>query len=138
VKIFCLVASGWSLYTVTMKKALLIDDSPFITQMFSLRLHDEGIQSLIAGSGEDGIKMAKTELPDVILLDLAMPNMTGWEVLRELKKSEATKDIPVLILTNSKGDSDDIIKAKEKGAADFIMKINYNLDEIIKIVKKYV
>lgn len=121
-----------------MKKALIIDDSPFITQMFSLRLHDEGFQTLIAGNGEDGIKMAKTELPDIILLDLAMPNMTGWDVLRELKRLEATKHIPVLILTNSKGDPDDIAKAKEKGAADFIMKINFNLDEIIKIIKKYV
>ena len=120
-----------------MKKALIIDDSPFITQMFSLRLHDEDFQTLIAGNGEDGIKMAKTELPDIILLDLAMPTMTGWDVLKELKRAEGTKDIPVLILTNSKGDAEDIQKAKEQGAADFIMKINYNLDEIIKIVKKY-
>ncbi|MDD3480746.1 MAG: response regulator [Patescibacteria group bacterium] len=120
-----------------MKKALLIDDSPFMTQMFSLRLHDEGFDTLIAGNGEDGIKMAKTEVPNVILLDLAMPQMTGWEVLKRLKDSDTTKDIPVIILTNSKGNKEDIERAKKAGAAEFLMKIEYNIDEIIKVVNKY-
>lgn len=120
-----------------MKTALLIDDSPFITQMFSLRLHDEGFQTLIAGNGDDGIKMAKTEIPTIILLDLAMPKMTGWDVLKELKKSDITKDIPVIILTNSKGNKEDVEKAKEMGAVDFLMKINFNVDEIVKVVKKH-
>jgi CheY-like chemotaxis protein len=120
-----------------MKRALLIDDSPFVTQMFSLRLHDEGYETLIAGNGEDGLKMAKTEDLNIILLDLAMPNMTGWNVLTELKKSDYTKDVPVLILTNSKGSKEDIERAKKAGAADFVMKIDYNIDEIIKKVNQY-
>jgi CheY-like chemotaxis protein len=120
------------------KKVLIIDDSPFMTQMFSLRLHDEGFESLIAGNGEDGLKIAANENPDIILLDIAMPGMTGWDVLSSLKKNDATKKIPVLILTNSKGNPEDIEKAKALGAAEFLMKIDLKVDDIITIVKKYV
>jgi CheY-like chemotaxis protein len=120
------------------KKVLIIDDSPFMTQMFSLRLHDEGFESLIAGSGEDGLKIATNEIPDVILLDIAMPGMTGWEVLKSLKSDAKTKDIPVLILTNSKGNEDDRERAAKLGAAEYLMKIELKVDDIIKIVNKYV
>lgn len=121
-----------------MKKVLIIDDSPFMTQMFSLRLHDEGFESLIAGNGADGLKIAKNEHPDIILSDIAMPGMTGWDVLESLKSDDETKDIPVLILTNSKGSPDDIDRAKKLGAAEFLMKIDLKVDDIMAIVKKYV
>ncbi len=119
------------------KKVLIIDDSPFMTQMFSLHLHDDGYQTLIAGSGEDGLKIAKNEKPSVILLDIAMPGMTGWDVLKTLKSSDDTKNIPVLILTNSKGNEDDRERAKKLGAVEFLMKIELKIEDIIKIVNKY-
>ena len=121
-----------------MKKVLIIDDSPFMTQMFSLRLHDEGFESLIAGNGEDGLKIAANEQPNVILLDIAMPGMTGWDVLTSLKQNDETKAIPVLILTNSKGNPEDVDRAKEIGAAEFLMKIDLKVDDIMEIVKKHV
>lgn len=120
------------------KKVLIIDDSPFMTQMFSLRLHDEGFESLIAGSGEDGLKIADNEIPSIILLDIAMPGMTGWDVLKALKSDKKTKEIPVLILTNSKGNEDDRERASKLGAAEYLMKIELKVDDIIKIVNKYV
>jgi CheY-like chemotaxis protein len=121
-----------------MKKVLIIDDSPFMTQMFSLRLHDEGFESLIAGNGEDGLKIAANEKPNIVLLDIAMPGMTGWDVLSSLKENEETKDIPVIILTNSKGNPEDVDRAKQIGAVEFLMKIDLKVDDIIDIVKKYV
>jgi len=120
------------------KKVLIIDDSPFMTQMFSLRLHDEGFESLIAGSGEDGLKIAGNEKPTIILLDIAMPGMTGWDVLKSLKSNKETKDIPVLILTNSKGNEEDRERASKLGAAEYLMKIELKVDDIIDIVNKYV
>jgi CheY-like chemotaxis protein len=120
-----------------MKKVLIIDDSPFMTQMFSLRLHDEGYESLIAGNGEDGLKIAANEKPNVILTDLAMPGMTGWDVISKLKSDDETKNIPILVLTNSKGNPEDVQRAKELGAAEFLMKIDLKVDDIIDIVKKY-
>lgn len=120
------------------KKVLIIDDSPFMTQMFSLRLHDEGFESLIAGSGEDGLKIATNEIPNIILLDIAMPGMTGWDVLKSLKKDSKTKNIPVLILTNSKGNEDDRERAQKLGAAEYLMKIELKVDDIIDVVKKHI
>jgi CheY-like chemotaxis protein len=120
-----------------MKKVLIIDDSPFMTQMFSLRLHDEGFETLIAGNGEDGLKIAANELPELILLDIAMPKMTGWEILTRLKKDPLTCDIPVLVLTNSKGNNEDHLRAKKLGAAEFLMKIELKVDDVMKIVKRY-
>jgi CheY-like chemotaxis protein len=108
-----------------------------MTQMFSLRLHDEGFETLIAGSGDDGLKIASNEHPELILLDIAMPGMTGWDVLKELKGNGETKDIPVLILTNSKGNAEDHQRAKELGAAEFLMKIELKVDDIMEVVKKY-
>lgn len=120
-----------------MKKILIIDDSPFMTQMFGMRLQSEGFEALIAGNGEDGIKIAKNEKPAVILLDISMPHISGWEVLETLKNDPETKDIAVLVLTNSKGRDEDIQRAKDLGAAEFLMKIDYKLDDIVKIVRKY-
>lgn len=121
-----------------MKKILIIDDSPFMTQMFGIRLHDEGLETLIAGNGDDGIKIAKNETPNVILLDLAMPGMNGWEVLKKLKNAPETKEIPVLILTNSKGNEADRKRAEKLGAAEFLMKIELKVEDIVKVVKKYI
>lgn len=121
-----------------MKKVLIIDDSPFMTQMFSLRLHEEGFDCLIAGGGEDGLKIAVNEHPDIVLLDIAMPGMTGWEVLKNLKHDPKTKDIPVLILTNSKGNKEDHERALNLGASEFLMKIELKVDDIMGIVKKYI
>jgi DNA-binding response OmpR family regulator len=120
------------------KKILIIDDSPFMTQMFSLRLHDEGFETLIAGGGEDGLKIAVNEVPDIVLLDIAMPGMTGWDVLKSLKKGAKTKNIPVLILTNSKGNKEDMERAANLGAAEYLMKIELKVDDIMEIVKKYI
>jgi DNA-binding response OmpR family regulator len=120
-----------------MKKILIIDDSPFMTQMFSLRLHSEGFEPLIAGDGETGIKMAEINNPSGILLDIAPPGIDGWEVLKRLKSAEVTKNIPTVILTNSKGGSDDVSKAREMGAVDYLMKVGQSVDEIIGTIKKY-
>lgn len=120
-----------------MKKILIIDDSPFMTQMFSLRLHSEGFEPLIAGEGETGLKIASVDTPDVILLDIGLPKIDGWEVLKRIKSDEATKHIPTLILTNSRGTADDYRKAKDLGAAEYLMKVESPVDEIVKVIKKY-
>jgi two-component system alkaline phosphatase synthesis response regulator PhoP len=121
-----------------MKKILIIDDSPFMTQMFSLRLHSEGFEPLIAGDGETGLKIAKIDAPDLILLDIGLPKIDGWEVLKKIKADEQIKHIPTLILTNSRGTSEDYAKAKNLGAAEYLMKIEAPVDEIIKVIKKYI
>lgn len=119
------------------KKILIIDDSPFMTQMFALRLHEEGFETLIAGGGEDGLAIAANEKPDLILSDISMPKVTGWDVLKGLKGNKKTADIPVIILTNSKGNKEERDRAASLGASEYLMKIELKVDDIMKVVKKY-
>jgi len=87
-----------------------------------------------ASDGEEGLNVAKAEKPDLILLDIILPKMNGFDVLQALKGDPVTKAIPVIILTNLEGSSD-IEKALSLGAMTYLVKTNYELDDIIKRVE---
>ena len=103
-----------------MEKILIIDDSKFSQQMLALYLGKE-YEILSASGGMLGVQLAKTHLPELILLDLEMPGMNGFEVLRELKKDVKTRDIPVIMITGA-NQSDAEEKALFLGAVDFVKK----------------
>ena len=118
-----------------MKKILFIEDEPTLQKAINKFLENEGYEIISAIDGELGVKMAKKTLPNLILLDLILPKMNGFEVLKELKKNESTKNIPVIVLTNLEG-SADVEKAISLGAKDYLIKANYELSEISKKIKK--
>lgn len=101
--------------------ALLIDDSPDVHRLLSMRLRSEGIDVVSATSGDDGLRSASTSLPSVILLDIDMPGMDGFEVLRRLKEAEATLNVPVIMLSGLHSPQDKVT-AFDLGAVDFISK----------------
>ena len=107
-----------------MKKILAIDDQPdnLTTIKAVIKLHLPGCQTITALSGADGIKLAREEQPDVILLDLIMPGLDGFEVCRRLKADELTMHIPVVMVTAIKTDSESRIKGLELGADAFLSK----------------
>lgn len=78
---------------------LVIDDQPFFTTMLHNVLEQQGFRVVVANSGPDGLKLAKQHVPDVILLDIEMPGMDGFAVCQQLRKEEAVKQIPIVILT---------------------------------------
>ena len=90
---------------------------------------------LSALDGEAGLKMAQTENPDLILLDLVLPKMHGFEVLEALKADESTKDIPIIVLTNLEA-MGDVEKALELGATTYLVKASYSLEEVVQKIKK--
>ncbi len=100
---------------------LLIDDAPNIHRLLAVKLKDEGIDFLAALSGEEGLQLAESHLPSLILLDITMPDLDGLEVLRRLKNSTATMEIPVIILSASH-DSEIKVTAFELGAMDYVCK----------------
>ncbi len=118
-----------------MTKILFIEDESALQKSFSAVLTQEGYEVLSALDGEIGIRLAKSEKPDLILLDLILPKTNGFEVLVELKKDSTTKDIPVIILTNLER-MKDIEKALESGASTYLVKADYTLDEVIGKVKQ--
>lgn len=119
------------------KKAsiLLIEDEEMIATMYRTKFSMEGQTITTAADGAEGLEKAKTLKPDIILLDIILPKLDGFAVLRELKKDPATKDIPVLLLTNL-GQDDDIRKGKELGADDYFVKSNHTPAEIVAKVRE--
>lgn len=117
-----------------MKKILFIEDESALQRAATQVLSEEGYEMLSALDGEIGIRLAREEKPDLILLDIVLPKKDGFEVLQELKSDEATKNIPVVILTNLEG-STDVERALELGATTYLVKTNYRLEEVVEKVK---
>jgi len=118
-----------------MKKILFIEDEETLQKTLGEVLKQEGYEIIPALDGKAGLNLLKSEKPDLILLDLVMPKMDGFEVLKRLKADEETKDIPVIVLTNLEGIGD-VGKAIELGATTYLVKAQYSLEEVVEKVKK--
>jgi len=116
------------------KRILFVEDEPSLQKAISEVLVQEGYKVLKAADGEEGLKAAQTEKPDLILLDLILPKKDGFEVLKDLKADEKTKNIPVIVLTNLEGIGD-VEKALSLGATTYLVKTNYELEDVLKTVK---
>ena len=103
------------------KKILVADDEPYILMALTDAVEMEGYDCVTAVNGKDALEKARAEVPDLILLDIMMPYMDGYEVCEELKGDPATRDIPVIRLT-AKSQQVDIQRGKEVGADDYITK----------------
>jgi twitching motility two-component system response regulator PilH len=104
-----------------MAKVLIVDDSPTEVHVLQSLLEKNGHEVVVANSGEDGIVVAKETLPDVVLMDVVMPGMNGFQATRQLSKQEETSHIPVIIVT-TKDQETDKVWAKRQGATDYIVK----------------
>jgi len=118
-----------------MKKILFIEDEPALQKTFGDVLKQEGYKIISALDGETGLRLSKTEKPDLILLDLILPKIHGFEVLKRLKEDKETKEIPIIVLTNLER-IEDIEKALELGATTYLVKAQYSLEEVIEKIKK--
>jgi len=104
-----------------MARILVVDDSPTETHQFVNALARHGHQVLTAASGSDGITMASEELPDVILMDVVMPGINGFQATRQLTKGEATSHIPVIIVSSKSQDADRVW-GERQGACGYLTK----------------
>ena len=103
------------------KKILVVDDSPTDRQYMLETLAKKGFQVVTAENGEDAIVKAKAELPDLILMDVVMPGLNGYQATRQITRDEATKHIPVIMCT-TKGADTDKIWGMRQGANDYLVK----------------
>lgn len=109
-----------------------------IIRMYERKLNIEGFDLTLAFNGIEAMKALKKKKPDIILLDVMMPKMNGFETLKAIKDDPKFKDIPVVILTNLGDKEDDVKKMKEFGAEDYWVKANVTLGEIIEGIKKII
>ena len=103
------------------KKVLIVDDESDYVEMLKMRLEANEFDVVCAYDGLEGIEKARSDKPNVILLDVMMPGIDGHEVLKRLKRSHDTAGIPVVMLT-AKGESRSILNAQDSGAADYLIK----------------
>lgn len=116
------------------KKILVVEDEAVLQKTMVEFLIEDGFVALGASDGEEGIKMAKKENPDLILLDIILPLKDGFEVLAEIRAEEGLKNTPVILLTNL-DNPENIQKAFEYGVSTYLVKSNYTLEDIARKVR---
>jgi len=116
------------------KTILIVEDDKFLRGLIAQKLIKKGYEISEATDGEQGIKKIKEERPDLVLLDLILPGIDGFEVLTRTKTDPALAQIPVIILSNL-GQSEDIDRGLKLGATDYLIKAHFTPDEIIEKVK---
>jgi twitching motility two-component system response regulator PilH len=104
-----------------MARILIIDDSPTDTRVFATVLEKNGHQVLSAGSAEDGIEVCKRELPDLVLMDVILPGMNGFQATRSLSKDPTTSAIPIIIVSTKNMETDRVWGLRQ-GAKDYLVK----------------
>ena len=119
------------------KKVLSIEDDAFLSSLVSGKLIESGFSVITAGTGKDGLAKAKQEHPNLILLDIMLPDMGGFEILEHLKSDPDTKDIPVIILSNL-GGRDEIEKGVALGATSYLIKSNILPHEVAEMVQSQI
>jgi CheY-like chemotaxis protein len=117
------------------RRVLLVEDDQFLRRACEKSLARDGLTVLTAADGEEALRAVQAQAPDLILLDVLMPRLTGIEVLRILRSDERTRAIPVIVLTNSSKDTD-VREVESLGAAGYLVKANLSLKELGHKVKE--
>lgn len=121
--------------TMGQKKILAIEDDVFLSSLVSGKLIEAGFSVVTAGTGTDGLAKAKFEHPHLILLDIMLPDMGGYEILEKIKADPETAHIPVIILSNL-GGRDEIEKGVQMGASSYLIKSNILPHEVVEMVSQ--
>ncbi|HEY4518290.1 MAG TPA: response regulator [Candidatus Paceibacterota bacterium] len=132
------IATGSAEVPGARKSILIIEDDRFLREIAGQKLEAEGFAVMSATNGKEALEILATKArPNIIVLDLILPGMSGYEILEKVKQDVNLKDIPVLILSNL-GQEEDIDKAKKLGATDYLVKAHFSFAEIIKKIREIV
>lgn len=124
--------------TETKKKVVfIVEDDAFLVKAYQLKLEKENITIWVTTDGKEALTFLEKDPPDVVMLDVMLPHVNGFEILEAIRKNEKWKQVPVLILTNL-GQPQDAQKCKELGVAEYIVKANTKISDIIEKVKKFI
>jgi len=118
-----------------MKTILLVEDDPFLADIYKTKFKEFNFKVLVASDGNEALKKIKIKRPDLLLLDIVLPGIDGWEILKEMKKNNLLKDVPAIIISNL-GQKDEVEKGLSLGATKYLIKARYTPTEVVKEVKK--
>lgn len=116
-------------------KILLVDDEPDVLDVLSRRLQSAGFITSTASDGNDGLKMVQREKPDLVLLDIMMPNKDGFFMLSQLRLTQGLSEIPV-IMVSAKSETDSLLTCRNLGATDYLIK-PIDFEELLRYIRKY-
>jgi len=113
---------------------LLIEDDPFLVDIYSTKLKDSGFKVEVANGGEEGLRKVKEHKFDLVLLDIVLPEMDGWEFLRQLRQDLKMEHLKVIILSNL-GQKEEVEKGMNLGATRYLIKAHYTPSQVVEQIK---
>lgn len=119
-----------------MPTILVVEDDAFLMDAYKVKLQQEKFKILLAKDGEAGLETAVSDQPDLIILDMVLPKMSGLDVLKKLKADQKTKNIPVIVASNL-DQNETIEEVKQAGAADYFIKSNISISELIAKIQTF-
>lgn len=117
-----------------MWKILLIEDDPFLSEIYTAKFQEAGFEVSIATDGLQGLRKAKEQKPNLLLIDLVMPKMDGFDFLRAVKFDREIRNIPVVVLSNL-GEEEDVRKGLKFGVIEYLIKAHYTPTEVVARIK---
>ena len=118
-----------------MKKILIIEDDPFLSEMYADKFIENNFETEVASDGKLGLAKIEEFCPDLVLLDIVLPKMDGFEVLKKIKEKEKLKEIPIVLLTNL-GQKNEVEKGLALGAQEYIIKAHFTPTAVVTRVKE--
>lgn len=118
-----------------MKTILLTEDDPFLSDIYSTKLNESGFEVQVAKDGEECLAKLKEKKPDVLILDIVLPKLSGWEILRQIKENPDFKDLKIIILSNL-GQKREVDEGLRLGVTKYLIKAHYTPSEVVREIKK--
>lgn len=120
---------------ITKKKLILVaEDDSFYAKIYQAKLTAEGFEVVLASNGDQALRFIAERMPDILLLDLIMPEKDGFQTLEEIRNNDKTKNLKVIVLSNL-GQEEDIKKAKAYGVLEYIVKTDISIQNLVKVIK---
>lgn len=118
-----------------MKKILLVEDDSFLIDIYSTKLKESGFSVEVASEGDEAVRRVKEDIFDLVLLDIVMPKLDGWEILRQIKAESKLKELKVIIISNL-SQKEEVEKGMNLGAEKYLIKAHYTPSEVVKEIKE--
>jgi DNA-binding response OmpR family regulator len=118
-----------------MKNILLVEDDPFVVDIYTTKLESAGFSVDVAEDGDETLRKLKEKKPDLMILDIVLPNIDGWELLKKIRTDLGLEDLKVVVLSNL-SQKDEIHKGLELGVIKYFVKSNFTPSEAVEEIKK--
>lgn len=118
-----------------MRNIVLVEDDPFLIDIYTLKIKEAGFDVKAVEDGGRALSVLEKEKPDLLLLDIVLPNYDGWEILKKVREKKEFQSLPVIILSNL-GQKQEVEKGLNLGAVKYLIKAHYTPTEVVEEIKK--